>query len=80
MKAVQVGSQVLGLPSGLPSSDFFSAMGVDGAGVVCGWSCCGVVPAGCGVERLQAASVRIMQIVRGRIRGIVRPFVVQGPE
>lgn len=54
MSASQAGSQVLGLPGGLPSSAFFSAMGVGGAGLVCGWG----AGAGDWAGRLQAVSVR----------------------
>ena len=66
MKAVQDGSQVLGLPS----SAFFSAIGVGGVGFVTG--VCGVVLVGCGVERVQAVSIRRLQ--RAMIRGMRKAF------
>ena len=63
MSASQSGSQVLGLLS----SAFFSAMGVEGVGVV--WGCCVECCGGDGVEdRLQAVRARS---VRARRRGIV---------
>ena len=79
MSASQEGSQVLALPGGLPSSAFFSAMGVGGVGLVCGWGagvdCCG----GGGEERVHAESARRALSVRARKRGIVA-FHGVGPE
>ena len=76
MSASQDGSQVLGLPGWLPSSAFFSAMGVAGTGLVCGWGCCGgAVLVGCGVERLQAVSAIA---ARRRARRRIVAFRVAG--
>ena len=80
MSASQAGSQVLELPGGLPSSVFFSAMGVGGVGLVCGWGagdCAGVEV--WVVEREQAESARRALSVRVRKRGIVA-FRGAGPE
>ena len=67
MSASQDGSQVLGLPGGLPSSAFFAAMGVGGVGLVCGCCGAGAVLVGGGVERLHpgnaTAAKRIKVIV-----------------